>query len=70
MYINTKRLYRYFVLLIIGFSLLFYGIINLVIKDHSMETMSDEEIIERAKDLGMIGIDDKILKEMDIDKDK
>ncbi len=70
MYINTKKLFRYFVLLIIGFSILFYGLINLVIEDHSMKTLSDEEIIERAKDLGMMGIEDKILKEMDSDKDK
>jgi len=58
MYINVKKIYRYFALLVIGMSLIFYGIIDMVIEDHSMDVMSDAEIIERARELGMVGINE------------
>jgi len=58
MYINVKKIYRYFALLVIGMSLIFYGIIDMVIEDHSMDIMSDAEIIERARELGMVGINE------------
>lgn len=62
MYINVKKIYRYFALLIIGLSLVFYGIIDMVIEDHSMDVMSDAEIIERARELGMVGINEVYLE--------
>ncbi|MBN2793857.1 MAG: hypothetical protein JXR88_00525 [Clostridia bacterium] len=54
MYINMKKIYFLGVMMVIGFSLFFYGVINLVIQDHSKERISDEEIIIRARQLGMI----------------
>ena len=61
MYINMKKIYRYFAMLVIGLSLVFYGVIEAVIEDHSMKQPTDAEIIERARELGMIGIDEYYL---------
>lgn len=49
-----KKIYFLGVMMVFGFSLFFYGVINLVIQDHSKETISDEEVIVRARQLGMI----------------
>lgn len=62
MYINMKRIYRYGVLLVLGLSMVFYGTIHLVIKDHSAEEPTDQEIIQRARELGMMGLDEKLLQ--------
>ncbi len=62
MYINMKRIYRYAMLLVIGLSIFFYGVIEAVIVDHSMKEPSDAEIIERARELGMIGINEYYLE--------
>ncbi len=62
MYINVKKIYRYFALLVVGLSLVFYGIIDMVIEDHSMDVMSDSEVIERARELGMVGINEVYLE--------
>lgn len=68
MNINFKAIIKYFTMLLIGFSLLFYGIIGIVIKDHSAETLSDSEVIERARELGMVGINERILEELEKDE--
>lgn len=62
MYLNMKKIYRYFALLIIGLSMVFYGIIQLVIVDHSMDQPTDAEIIERARSLGMINLNEYYLE--------
>ncbi len=62
MYINMKKIYRYFAFLVIGLSMLFYGIIQVVIEDKSMQQPTDAEIIERARELGMIGINEYYLE--------
>ena len=49
-------------MLVVGLSLVFYGVIEAVIEDHSMKQPSDAEIIERARELGMIGVDEYYLK--------
>lgn len=59
MYLNMKKIYFFGVLMVIGFSIFFYGIINLIIEDHSGETISDEEVIIRARQLGMIKFEEK-----------
>lgn len=68
MYINMKKIYRYGVLMVIGLSFIFYGIINAVIVDHSYDEPTDAEIIERAKGLGMIGIEEQMLKDLQEDE--
>jgi len=65
MYINVKKIYRYFALLVIGLSLVFYGVIDFVIEDHSMDQISDAEVIERARELGMVGINEVLLEKLD-----
>lgn len=61
MYINMKKVYRFGVLLVIGLSMIFYGIIQMVEKDNSAVELSDQEIILRARELGMLGLEDKLL---------
>lgn len=65
MNINIKNVTKYFVMLLIGFSLLFYGIIGMVIKDKSMTQITDNEIIEKAKELGMVSINEVFLRELE-----
>jgi len=65
MYINVKKIYRYFALLVIGLSFFFYGVINIVIEDHSMDQPSDAEIIQRARELGMVGINEIYLEKLE-----
>lgn len=48
-----------------GMTLFFYGLIDLVIEDHSMKEPTDSEIIERARALGMVGIDEVILEDLE-----
>lgn len=62
MYINMKKIMRYTVLFVIGMSLFFYGMMAWIIEDHSMDEPSDAEIIERARELGMIGVDEYLLE--------
>ena len=58
---NTKRLLGYFVLLLIGISMMFYGIISYYEDFRGFRsTLSDEEIIMRAKSLGMVEVKELI----------
>jgi hypothetical protein len=53
--VNTKKIMRALILLVVGLSLMFYGIIGFFadyVSTH--QKISDTEIIERAKDLGMV----------------
>lgn len=60
-----RKIFRYSVIFIIGMTLFFYGLIDLVIEDHSMKEPTDSEIIERARELGMVGIDEVILEDLE-----
>lgn len=51
--------------MVVGLSLFFYGVIEWVIVDHSMNEPTDAEIIKRAEELGMLGIEEQILKELE-----
>lgn len=62
MYINMKKIYRYFILLAIGLSMFFYGVIQLTVEDKSVVELTDDEIIERARELGMISISEYYLE--------
>lgn len=64
MNINYKKISYYFLLLIIGMSFIVFGVINIAIDRNNIE-LTDNEIIERAKDLGMVEF-----KEIVIDKEK
>jgi hypothetical protein len=64
MNINYKKISYYFLLLIIGMSFIVSGVINIAIASNNIE-LTDNEIIERAKDLGMVEF-----KEIVIDNEK
>lgn len=65
MYINMKKIYRYGILMVIGLSLFFYGIIEGVIKDHSMKEPTDAQVIERARELGMVDLREQLLEDFE-----
>lgn len=65
MKINVKKIIKYFVMLLFGFSLIFYGVINMVIKDKSAVEITDDEIIRRAKELGLVGIEEYYLEKLE-----
>lgn len=52
-------------MLVIGLSCFFYGIINVVIEDHSMDQPTNAEIIQRARELGMVGINEVYLEKLE-----
>lgn len=63
---NTKRMFIYFILLIIGLSLMAYGVVSFYDDRRSFEAvLTDEEIILRAKALGLVEVTDKINGEKD-----
>lgn len=54
---NTRRLFGYFVLLVLGISLMFYGVISYYEDMRTFQSsISDEEIIIRAKALGLVEV--------------
>lgn len=63
---NTKRIFIYFILLIIGLSLMAYGVLSYYDDRRTFEaSISDEEIILRAKALGLVEVTEKIKGESD-----
>lgn len=51
-----------FIGLIFGLSLIFYGLTGITIEKNMEENIiSDEEVIERARDLGMVELTEKIM---------
>ena len=56
---DMKKMIRYAIMLMVGLSLTVYGVIDLTISKYGPKPMSDAEIIERAKDLGMVDIKEK-----------
>lgn len=65
-----KKLSRYAVALILGLSLMVFGIIDISVKKYAPAPMSDAEIIERARDLGMVDMKDKWIEDMESSKRK
>jgi len=63
---NTKRIFIYLILLIIGLSLMAYGVLSYYDDRRTFEeSLSDEEIIQRAKALGLVEVTEKIKGEKD-----
>ena len=63
MKLNYKKLSYYFLILIMGMVLIMFGILNLAAERFNKE-ISDSEIVERAKDLGMVEIKNIIYDEI------
>jgi len=68
MQVNIRKLISYSIMLVLGLSLTLYGVIDLTISRYAPDPMSDEEIIERAVDLGMVNIKDKWIEEINSEK--
>ncbi|GAU79317.1 hypothetical protein [Fusibacter sp. 3D3] len=61
--VNLNRLFKYWLFLIIGLSLIFYGIIGNYENNRQIHmNLSDNEIIERAKALGMVDLKDQLIE--------
>jgi len=61
--VNTKKLMRIFIMLVVGLSMIFYGVISFYFNYlETHESLTDQEIIERAKDLGLIDPKETVLK--------
>ncbi|MCA0386134.1 MAG: hypothetical protein LCH34_11110 [Firmicutes bacterium] len=58
---NTKKMLRYFILLIIGLTLMFYSAISYYEQQRLFEQrLTDEEVIIRAKALGLVEITEQL----------
>lgn len=58
---NTKRVFVYFLLLVLGLSMMAFGIISYYFDTKSYESnITDAEIISRAKALGMVEVKELI----------
>lgn len=58
---NTKKIFTYFVLLVLGLSMMSYGVLSYYEDQKVFHTsLSDDQIIERAKALGMVDLKDQI----------
>lgn len=53
-WIDISKLTKYLIAMIIGFALVFYGVGLLLIDAFNMNRMTDDEVIKRAKELGMV----------------
>lgn len=59
--VNLKRLFFYWIFLIVGMSLIFIGVMGYYENQRRTASyLSDAEIIERAKTLGMVEIKERL----------
>lgn len=61
MRLNLKKLSLYFTFLVLGMSMISFGLMNIAY-DLQNEEMTDQEIIERAEELGMVELKDQLEK--------
>lgn len=59
MQLNFKRLSLYFLFLVLGMSMISFGLMNIAY-DLQNEEMTDQEIIQRAEALGMVELKDQL----------
>lgn len=58
---NTKKMLQYFTLLIVGLALMFYSVISYYEQQRLFEQrLTDEEVIIRAKALGLVELTEQI----------
>ncbi len=63
MEVNIKYMIRYLICFIIGISLIIYGIMEIVSSKYAQPPLSDKQIIQRAKDLGMVELKDALISD-------
>lgn len=69
--INLKKLLQYWILLMVGIAFIFIGIIGYYENQNAIKSkMSDTEIIERAKALGMVDAKTEIMNNSDAEGNK
>jgi len=61
MQLNLKRISLYFMFLVLGMSMISFGLMNIAY-DLQNEEMTDQEIIQRAEDLGMVELKEQLNK--------
>ncbi len=62
---NIKNMFGYFIMLIVGMSFIVYGITDIAMDKYQVAPLTDEQIVERAKELGMVDIKEAWIIEMD-----
>lgn len=66
---NARRVFLYYMLLIFGLSLMAYGVLLYYGDQRTFEaSLTDEEIVIRAKALGMIEVKDNMKEENEDDQ--
>lgn len=53
-WIDVSKLFKYLLTLFIGMCFIVYGFATLTIDAFNMNKMTDDEVIKRAKELGMV----------------
>ena len=59
MQLNLRKVSIYFIFLVLGMSMICFGLINIAY-DLQNEEMTDEEIIQRAEELGMVELKEQL----------
>lgn len=65
-----KRIYKHFLTLLLGVSLFIFGLSSFVVVNLSPRQMSDQEIINKAKALGLVEMKDVLKAEEEKDQKK
>ncbi len=69
MNINYKKILKYSIFMFLGIVLLLYGMLSLVFDDDDKQ-MTDQEVINRARELGMVDLNEAYAKWSDEYKEK
>jgi hypothetical protein len=59
MQLNFKKLSIYFIFMVLGMSMISFGLMNIAY-DLQSEEITDAEIIQRAEDLGMVELKEQL----------
>lgn len=63
-----KRIYKHFIQLLLGVALFLFGFTNLLTSFTAPRTISDQEVINRAKGLGLVEMKDVYKKSLEEEK--
>lgn len=69
MNINYKKILKYSIFMFVGIVLILYGSLSLVFDDNNKQ-MTDQEVINRARELGMVDLNEAYAKWTDEYKEK
>jgi hypothetical protein len=66
--VDMKKIMRYGLVMVVGMTVMVYGMIDIAVETYGPRPMSDAEIIQRAKDLGMVDIKEAWMETTETDK--